>query len=86
MLINNKLPEINQELIIEHHKQSRNFIFAILGYIYLIKSQQINAENTSADYYREIENLCFQLLEHEQSLVFTILFELNKQMLASNQL
>ncbi|MGC8803526.1 MAG: hypothetical protein ACP5PS_07120 [Bacteroidales bacterium] len=89
MILNYPSPELNQNYLIEHHKQTRNMLFAIMGYVYLLKNHNLSDSGCPAEYkeyLNAIEQHCTQLLEHEESLILRLLLQAYRQSLTPNQL
>lgn len=88
MIFKDTSPELNQNYLIEHHQQTRNLLFAIMGYIYLLKNQNFSDSSCPAcnEYLNAIEEHCAQLLEHDKNLILRLLLQAYRHSLASGQL
>ncbi|HOK98965.1 MAG: hypothetical protein WHT29_10975 [Bacteroidales bacterium] len=86
MILKSLPPEWNNTYLVDHHIQTRNLLFAILGYVYLMKSKKADMSDEQIEFLKEIEKLCFQLLDHEKSLISRLLLQNQKLHFPSNQL
>jgi len=89
MILKNIPPDVNQAYLLEHHKQTRNHLFAIVGYLHLLKSRPLSDDEDfvgQKEYIQAIEEHCFQLLEHEKKLISIFFLDSYRQTYTPSQL
>lgn len=88
MILNNS-SDFNQAYLLEHHQQTRNYLFAIIGYLHLLKNNSClstDIYDEQAEYIKTIEEYCFQLLEHEKKLISILFLDCYRQSFSTTEL